>query len=90
MGTEANSALPVALSSYLRTVRGLTVSPELRERLATVLAPDQLGPLVRTVDDVHAVRDALEQLALLRAGAENQQGSSAELVLAAVVRGKGS
>lgn len=71
MGTETDSAaLPSILCAYMQTAHGQTVSAELRDRIALVLAPDQLGPLVRTVDNVHAVRMTLEKLDELRAQAK--------------------
>ena len=63
MGTEAERwGLPAVLHAYLQTARGSSASAELVERLCQALAPDSLGPLVRTEDDVHAVRVTLEKM----------------------------
>jgi hypothetical protein len=63
MGTEAERwVLPAVLRAYLLTARGSSASAELVERLRQALAPDCLGPLVRTEDDVHAVRATLEKM----------------------------
>lgn len=68
MGTETDSVTrPTILCAYLQTARGKDLSEQLRDRIAMVLAPDQLGPLVHTLDDVEAVRSTLEQMELLHA-----------------------
>ena len=68
-GDNATMATPdssAVLRNYLQTALGATASPELVARLQAALAPDCLGPVVRTVDHVHTVRGALEQMDAVR------------------------
>jgi hypothetical protein len=71
MSTEAN-ALPVALSSYLQTDRGLTVSAEIRQSLCASLAVEPLKSLIVTIEHVHQLRGIIELAAIARAEGEGR------------------
>jgi hypothetical protein len=67
MGTTTDScAHAPILYAYLESERGLTTTPDVRERLASIMRTPAVRDEVHSEDDIHVLRLALDRIAARR------------------------